>query len=617
MEYDIFISYSRKDTAIVDQFVKRLTEAGYRVWIDRDGIYSGDQFKAKIVRAIKDSAIVLFFSSVNSNASDWTVKEISYSLKKSKTIIPVKLDDTEYEDSIDFDLVNIDFINYNTQQISLTLERLMSSVNAHLGKPTIPINSGYSSETPSEQSKSKAISSEQSQFTSSSRNDSKLNNTNKPKATETVETDSDTRFDVVLKFVGARKFSVIQRVKEILSIDLIDAKNLVDYAPTTLIEAAGRFDAETIKKELEIIGATIELKPTPNIDNKGTFKLVLFDSGPQKLQLIKMIKELFTLSLKEAKDLVEKSDTVPVILKESESTIELNVLKESLERISAVTEVVQDNDVQDNESFEILLLGAGNHKASVISAITKHAKLSVQDANGLVKNTYNSPITIKSGTSKLEAFFLKKKLEKAGANILIKRHKHDTPKSTINPLISLAATHGYESNTPLATSSVPTQIDTSLEELYLEGVLHYDKKEYEQAMNNFRLAAEQGYAPAQISLGDCYWDCEGVPEDEHEAVKWYRKAAEQGYDEGQLVLGNCYRDGYGVEEDYHEAVKWMQKAAEQGNELAQFHLGCWFMNGEGVEQNQEEAIKWYLMAAEQGQEDAIIALKQLGKLGKK
>ena len=53
MEHDIFISYSRKDTAIVDQFVDRLSEAGYRVWIDRDGIYSGDQFKAKIVRAIK------------------------------------------------------------------------------------------------------------------------------------------------------------------------------------------------------------------------------------------------------------------------------------------------------------------------------------------------------------------------------------------------------------------------------------------------------------------------------------------------------------------------------------------------------------------------------------
>ena len=131
MEYDIFISYSRKDTAIVDQFVRSLTDAGYRVWIDRDGIYSGDQFKAKIVRAIKDSAIVLYFSSVNSNASEWTVKEISYSLKKGKTIIPVKLDNAEYEDSIDFDLINIDFIQSNPNQPSACIDRLIASLVAH------------------------------------------------------------------------------------------------------------------------------------------------------------------------------------------------------------------------------------------------------------------------------------------------------------------------------------------------------------------------------------------------------------------------------------------------------------------------------------------------------
>ena len=53
-KYDVFISYSRKDTTIVDQFVKRLTEAGYRVWIDRDGIYSGDQFATNIVEAIEN-----------------------------------------------------------------------------------------------------------------------------------------------------------------------------------------------------------------------------------------------------------------------------------------------------------------------------------------------------------------------------------------------------------------------------------------------------------------------------------------------------------------------------------------------------------------------------------
>ena len=130
MEYDIFISYSRKDSDIVNQFVNQLTDAGYNVWIDREGIVGGDQFKARIVQAIKMSSIVLFFSSANSNASEWTIKEISYSQKKGKTIIPIRLDDSEYEDSIDFDLVDIDFIRYDEKNCSQIFERLKSSIKA-------------------------------------------------------------------------------------------------------------------------------------------------------------------------------------------------------------------------------------------------------------------------------------------------------------------------------------------------------------------------------------------------------------------------------------------------------------------------------------------------------
>lgn len=152
MEYDIFISYSRKDSEIVDQFVSRLTDAGYNVWIDRDGIYSGDQFKAIIVKAIKSSSLVVFVSSANSNASDWTVKEISYALKKGKTIIPVKLDDAEYDDSIDFDLINIDFIQYQPNQFLSTLDRLIASIEKHLGqnKQTSSTNKSNGNLTPEE-----------------------------------------------------------------------------------------------------------------------------------------------------------------------------------------------------------------------------------------------------------------------------------------------------------------------------------------------------------------------------------------------------------------------------------------------------------------------------------
>lgn len=148
MEHDVFISYSRKDTAIVDQFVDRLTDAGYSVWIDRDGIYSGDEFKKKIVQAIKKSSIVLFFSSVNSNASDWTIKEISYSLKKGKTIIPIRLDDSEYEDNIDFDLVNIDFIQSDPNQPSACIGRLITSLAAHGCKRSGNKGTGISDATP-------------------------------------------------------------------------------------------------------------------------------------------------------------------------------------------------------------------------------------------------------------------------------------------------------------------------------------------------------------------------------------------------------------------------------------------------------------------------------------
>lgn len=134
MEYDIFISYSRKDSEIVNQFVQQLTDAGYSVWIDREGIYSGDQFATKIVEAIESSDILLFFSSVNSNASEWTVREIYYALSEHKTIIPIKIDEAKYDKRIALNLILIDFIQYQQNDFSSAAERLIASVAKHLGE---------------------------------------------------------------------------------------------------------------------------------------------------------------------------------------------------------------------------------------------------------------------------------------------------------------------------------------------------------------------------------------------------------------------------------------------------------------------------------------------------
>lgn len=88
-----------------------------------------------------------------------------------------------------------------------------------------------------------------------------------------------------------------------------------------------------------------------------------------------------------------------------------------------------------------------------------------------------------------------------------------------------------------------------------------------------------------------------MPKDQVEAVKWYRKAAEQGHASAQINLGVCYVNGDGVEKDQVEAVKWYRKAAEQGDESALIKLGICYEKGSGVVKNVAESYAYYNNAA--------------------
>ena len=109
--YDVFVSYSRKNSSQVQFIVNELQNKGYKIWIDKDGIESGDAFKAVIVKAIKKAEVFIFFSSIEANKSPWTVKEVNVAVHLKKIIIPVKLDNSEYDDSVLLDLAGLDFID--------------------------------------------------------------------------------------------------------------------------------------------------------------------------------------------------------------------------------------------------------------------------------------------------------------------------------------------------------------------------------------------------------------------------------------------------------------------------------------------------------------------------
>jgi large subunit ribosomal protein L7/L12 len=69
-----------------------------------------------------------------------------------------------------------------------------------------------------------------------------------------------TEFDVILKAAGEKKINVIKAVREVTSLGLKEAKDLVEAAPAPIKEGISKDEAESIKKKFEEAGATVELK---------------------------------------------------------------------------------------------------------------------------------------------------------------------------------------------------------------------------------------------------------------------------------------------------------------------------------------------------------------------
>ncbi len=74
------------------------------------------------------------------------------------------------------------------------------------------------------------------------------------------EAEEQTEFDVILKEIGPKKINVIKEVRALTSLGLKEAKDVVDSAPSTVMEAIGKDAAEEAKAKLEAVGAVAEVK---------------------------------------------------------------------------------------------------------------------------------------------------------------------------------------------------------------------------------------------------------------------------------------------------------------------------------------------------------------------
>lgn len=166
-----------------------------------------------------------------------------------------------------------------------------------------------------------------------------------------------------------------------------------------------------------------------------------------------------------------------------------------------------------------------------------------------------------------------------------------------------------------------------------------------EAVNGYRILAEQNHPIAQYNLGVCYATGRGVQKNIDSALVWMKRAAEMGQVEAQLyialnylyrqfdflqknniqpdsidkialhylrmavaqksplaqfTLAKCYAEWRGVEKNESSSVEWYEKAATQGYLPAQYNLAVCYEEGRGVKKNMKQALYWYQKAADQG-----------------
>ncbi len=82
-----------------------------------------------------------------------------------------------------------------------------------------------------------------------------------PAATAAPPDEAPTSFNVILASAGEKKINVIKAVREVTSLGLKEAKDLVEGAPQPVKEGLNKEDAEALKAKLEAEGAKVEIKP--------------------------------------------------------------------------------------------------------------------------------------------------------------------------------------------------------------------------------------------------------------------------------------------------------------------------------------------------------------------
>lgn len=305
----IFISYKRVDKDAVFKIKDQIESAiGEKSWIDLDGIESDAQFVSVILDAIDNAQLVLFMYSrehtkITDYEKDWTIRELSYSSDENKRIVFVNLDGTPLSRWFKFMYGQKQQVNGRSQS---DLTKLIGDIGKWLG-----IRASESSLASKETTVHNVV----------------------------QKSNKESTVRLHLKSAGPSKLRVVKYLKEISGLGLKESKEIADRAPAILPGLYDETVALKIKQALEYVGAKIEIvsKLEPAVNKKNTVRLYLKAVGPSKLRVVKHLKEIFGLGLKESKEI---ADRAPAFLPGVHDELTARNIQSSLKNIGATVDIV-------------------------------------------------------------------------------------------------------------------------------------------------------------------------------------------------------------------------------------------------------------------------------------
>lgn len=135
-KYDIFISYSRKDSVIADEICKAFDRVGITYFIDRKGMGGTANYVTKIAEEIDNSKAMLLLASANSYKSKYVSIELHYAFNHDVVVLPYALDETPTPKDFEILLIHANWHYFKEDPIVPTL---LISVSELVNKDITPI----------------------------------------------------------------------------------------------------------------------------------------------------------------------------------------------------------------------------------------------------------------------------------------------------------------------------------------------------------------------------------------------------------------------------------------------------------------------------------------------